>query len=102
MQKNLDVVTPMYNLIEYSNNYSKTSGSLYQFCSDEPNNDTKESESFKFKSKFLDNTNNAGIINTKIAVPLKLKCLKCAEMLLINCKINVILTWSANCVISKG
>ena len=28
----IDIVMPMYNLIEYSNNYSKTSGSLWQYC----------------------------------------------------------------------
>ena len=60
----------MYNVIEYSNNYSKISGSLYQFCRDEPNNIITNSDSFKFKSKFLDNTNNAGIINAEIDVPL--------------------------------
>ena len=42
----------MYNLIEDSDNYSKTSGSLYQFYRDDPNDDIAESESFKFKSKF--------------------------------------------------
>ena len=30
--KDIDIVTPMYNLIEYSDNYSKTSGSLWQYC----------------------------------------------------------------------
>ena len=63
--KDLDLVRPMYNLIEYSDNYSKTSGSLFQFCRDEPNSVVTESESFKFKSKFLDNTSNEGIINAK-------------------------------------
>ena len=38
----------MYNLIEYNDKYSKTSGSLYQFCRDEVNNVITESESFKF------------------------------------------------------
>ena len=33
--KDIDVVMPMYDLIEYSNNYSKTSGSLWQYCRDE-------------------------------------------------------------------
>ena len=33
--ENIDVVMPMYNLIEYSNNYSKTSESLWQYCKDE-------------------------------------------------------------------
>ena len=34
--KDLDIVRPMYNLIEYSDNYSKTSGSLWQHCKDIP------------------------------------------------------------------
>ena len=62
---------PMYNLIEYSDNYSKITGSLWQYCRDEPNENITDCESFKFKSKFLDNTNDAGTINTKIAVSLK-------------------------------
>ena len=62
--KDWDAVMPMYNLIEYSNEYSKTTVSLHQFCRSEPNDDIRESESFK--SKFLDNTNNVGIKNAKI------------------------------------
>ena len=53
----------MYNLIEYSDDYSKTFGGLHQFCRDERNDNKADSESFKVKSKFLDNTNNASIIN---------------------------------------
>ena len=34
--KGIDVIMPMYNLIEYSNNYSKKSGSLSQYYRDEP------------------------------------------------------------------
>ena len=48
----------MYNLIECINNYSKISGNSYQLCRDEP-------ESIKFKSKLLDNTNNASVIDAK-------------------------------------
>ena len=59
----MDVVLPMYNLIEYSNKHSKTTESLHQFCRSEPNDDIRESESFK--SKFIDNTNNVGIKNAK-------------------------------------
>ena len=51
--KDLDVVTPMYNLIECSNNYVITSRCLYQFCRDEPKDPTTNCESFKFKSRFL-------------------------------------------------
>ena len=102
--KDLDVVTPMYNLIEYSGNYSKASGSLWKYCRDEPNNFITEPESFKFKSKFLDNTNNAGIIDAKIAVPLKYfsNFWRTPEIPLINREINLITTWSSNCVISEG
>ena len=55
---NLDIIMPMYNLIEYSNNYSDTSGSLWQFKRDEKsinngvpvNVNTTNSTSFKYKS----------------------------------------------------
>ena len=40
--KNLDVVIPMYNLIEYSDNYSKPSGSLWEYYRDEPNPNLKK------------------------------------------------------------
>ena len=66
--KDVDVVILMKNLIEYSDNYSKTSRSLWKYCRDEPDNNMADSKSFKFKSKFLDNTNNEGIINAKVAV----------------------------------
>ena len=70
--KDLDVFMLIYNLSKYSDNCSRTSGSLYQFYRDEPNDDNiTESEWFKFKLKLLDNTNNAGIINAKIVAPLK-------------------------------
>ena len=46
--KDIDVVMPMYNLIEYSDNYSKTSGSLWQYYKDDPNNNITWSESFKY------------------------------------------------------
>ena len=35
--KDIDIIMPMYNLIENNNNYSKTSGSLWQYCKDIPN-----------------------------------------------------------------
>ena len=55
--KEPDVEMLMYNLIEYSDNYSKASKSLYQFCRHKPHAPLTDSESIKFKSKFL-NTNN--------------------------------------------
>ena len=46
--KDINIVMPMYNFIEYSDNYVKTSGSLWQYYRDEPNNNLPNSESFKF------------------------------------------------------
>ena len=63
---------PIYYLIEYSDNYSKTSGCLWQYYKDEPNNNLVNSESFKSKVKITGKTPAAG--NTKdveIIVPLK-------------------------------
>ena len=70
--QDIDIVTPMYTLTEYSDNYSKTSGSLWQYYKDEPNNNIMESESFKSKIKITGKTPAA--VNTKdveIIVPLK-------------------------------
>ena len=47
----IDIVMPIYNLIEYSDNYSKTSGSLWQYYKDDPNDNIANSESFKSKEK---------------------------------------------------
>ena len=70
--KDLDVVMLMYNLIEYRDNYSKTSGSLWQCYRDETNNNITESESFKSKIKTTGKTTNDGNTkNVQIAVPLK-------------------------------
>ena len=49
--QDIDIVMPMYNLIEYIENYSKTSGSLWQYYKDDPNNNMTDSESFKLKVK---------------------------------------------------
>ena len=93
---------PMYNLIEYSDNYSKTSGSLWQYYKDDPNDNITQSESFKSKIKITGKTPAAG--NTKdveIIVPLKYlsNFWRTLEMPLINCEINLILTWSNRCFI---
>ena len=54
--KDIDIVMPLYNLIEYSDNYSKTSGSLWQYHKDDPNNNLTNSESFKHKVKITGKT----------------------------------------------
>ena len=67
--KYIDVLMPMYNLIEYSDNYSKTSGSLWQYCRDKPSKQLVNSKSFKSEIKIIGNTPAAG---NKIALPLTL------------------------------
>ena len=47
---------PMYNLTEYRDNYSKTSGGLWQCYKDDPNNNLADSGSFKYKIKITENT----------------------------------------------
>ena len=97
--KDLDVVMPIYNLIEYGDNYSKGSGSFYQFCRDEIEDIIADSESFKSKSRFFNNINN-GIIDAEIAVPLKYLS-KFWRTPLINSEINLTQTWSEKCDISE-
>ena len=112
--KDIDIVMPMYNLIEYSDNYSKTSGSLWQYCKDIPavNNDgnivdfngANATDSFNFKTKIISETVNSGRINIEIMVPLKYlsNFWRTLEMPLINCEVNLILTWSSTCVITNS
>ena len=103
----INIAMPMYNLIEYSNNNSGTSGSLWLFKRDEiedfdltldddhiPNN----SSSFKYKSSFITNRNGV-----KIAVPLKYlsNFWISLEMPLISCKVEFSLTWNENCILSS-
>ena len=62
----------MYNLIEYSDNYSKTSGTLWQYYRDERNNNLTGSESLIFKIKIIGDTpNDLDKKNVEIIVPLK-------------------------------
>ena len=54
--KDMDIVMPMYNLIEYSDNYSKTFDILWQYYRNEPNDNLTDSESFKSKLKITGST----------------------------------------------
>ena len=102
---------PMYNLIEYSDNYAKTTGSLWQYCKDIPardnNNEITEftagntTDSFNFKAKITGQTGDDGTKDVEIIVPLKYlsNFWRTLEMPLINCEVNVILTWSSTCVL---
>ena len=96
---------PMYNLTDYSGNYSKASGSLRQYYGVEPNDNITEYESFKSKIKIAENTpDNGNTKNVEVAVPLKYlsNFWRTLEMPLINCEIYLILTWSENFVISSA
>ena len=100
-----DIVMPMYNLIEYSDDYSKTSGNLWQYYKDDPNNNIAGSESFKFKAKIKEKTpDDANTKNVKIILPLKYlsNFWRTLEMPLINCEINLILTWPKDCFITNS
>ena len=103
--KYLDVVMQMYNLIEYSDNFSKTSESLRQYYRDNPNDNITQSESFQFKLKIIRKTPATGNTkDVKIAVPLKYlsNFWRTLEMLFINYEISLVLTWFKNCVIPSG
>ena len=95
----------MYNLIEYSDNYSKTSGSLWNYYRDEPNANLLDSESVESKIKITGKTPAAG--NEKDAeIMVLLKYLsnfwRTLVIPLINCEVNLILTWSSACVITNS
>ena len=114
--ENLDIVMPMYNLIEYSDNYQDSSATLYQYKRDEPpdnnvNLTADNSTSFKYKVNLLGNIDAAnpdnahvGRLNVKIVVPLKYlsNFFRSLEMPLINCKIKLNLTWKKECVLSAA
>ena len=104
--KDINIVIPMYNLIEYSDNYSKTSGSLRQYCKDisavDNNNaivnfaQSNLTDLFNFKVKMTSQTGDNGTEIVEIMGPLKYisNFWRTLEMPLINCEINLILTWS--------
>ena len=106
----INITMPMYHLIEYSDNYSYTSGSLWDFKRDEivdnanvTNDDN--APSFKYKASLIGNTENNGTKNgVKIAVPLKYlsNFWRSLEMPLINCKVELSLKWIENCVLTTA
>ena len=88
---------PMYNLIEYSDNYSQTSGSLWQYCKEIP-----VIPMLLIQTDNSGQTDNNGRINN-VEIMVSLKCLsnfcRTLKMSLINCEVDLILNWSADCVI---
>ena len=120
----LDIVMPMYNLLEYSKNYRKTIGSLYNYYRDELTNDGNDnfanrnvvnSEAFKYKNKITSNTYNAdagaqgydinknGTQKKELAIPLKYlgNFWRALNIPLISCEVFLELKWNKNCVITS-
>ena len=109
--KDIDIIMPLYNLLEYSSAYEKTSGSLWQYCKDIPavdnNNaivnftDNNLTDSFNFKVKMAGQTGDDGTKNVETMVPLAYLSVlwRSLELPFINCEVNLILARSATCVI---
>ena len=109
----LDITMPMYNFIEYSDNYQDSSATLYQYKRDEPPEanavadlTVNNSSSFKYKVSLLGNPvfdRNITKRSVKVVVPLKYlsNFFRSLEMPLINCKIKLNLSWKKECVLSN-
>ena len=120
----LDIVMPMYNLLKYSKNYRKTTGSLYNYYRDELTNDSNDnfanrnvvnSEAFKYKNKITGNiynldagaqgydVNKNGMEEAELAIPLKYlgNIWRALNIPLISCKVFLELKWNKNCVITS-
>ena len=106
--EDLDIVMPMYNLLECSDNYQDSTGSLYQFKRDEPPDDNanvgNNTSSLVYKSKFISGTDDNNVNNVKLVVSLKYvnTFFRSLEMLIVNCKIDLELTWHEDCIISSA
>ena len=110
---------PMYNLLEYSKNYRKTSGSLFNYYRDEPNSEEnggtnfslQDSASFDYKADTMPkvpvydvdaaNPNNEVNLEVEISIPLKYlgNFWRSLDMPLIDCEITLILSWYKDCVL---
>ena len=110
--EDLDVVMPMYNLLEYSKNYRKTTGSLWNYYRDESNSGINNNithsilnlESFTYRANFMENGvthNNLTKNDVRIVVSLKYlsNFWRSLNIPLINCEVELILTWFKNCVL---
>ena len=117
MQINL---MPMYNLLEYSDNYSVTSGRLWNYYRDEVNDDSNEDNAadikisnkktltgkyFEYKAKSIGSmpNNNNNILDAEVVVPLKhfSNVWRSLDLPSINCKIELNLSWSKECIMSE-
>ena len=105
--EDLDILMPMYNLLEYSDNHQESTGSLYQIKRDEPPDDNanvgNNTTSLVYKSKLISVADDNNVNNIKLGVPLKYASnfFRSLEMPLVNCKIDLELTWHKDCMISS-
>ena len=121
----LDIVMSMYNLLEYSKNYRKTIGSLYNYYRDELSDDADDnnfdnikvvnSNTFKYKNKIIGNTYNVnagaqgydvnknGTQEVELAIPFKYlgNFRRALNIPLISCEVSLELKWDKNCVITS-
>ena len=121
----LDIVMSMYNLLEYSKNYRKTIGSLYNYYRDELSDDADDnnfdnikvvnSNTFKYKNKITGNTYNVdagaqsydvnknGMQEVELVIPLKYlgKFWRALNIPLISCEVSLELKWDKNCIITS-
>ena len=118
----LDIVMSMYNLLEYSKNYRKTIGSLYDYYRDDDADDNNfdnikviNSNTFKYKNKITGNTYNVnagaqgydvkknGTQEVQLAIPLKYlgNFWRALNIKLISCEVSLELKWDKNCVITS-
>ena len=118
--QDLDIANPMYNLLYYSKNFRKATGSFWNYYPDKPNSSTfvvnnertkiyypiRNSESFSYKTKLIDNLpagDDPEIEDIKIIIPLKSlsNFIFSLTFLMINTEIELILKWSQNCVLTE-
>ena len=116
--EDLDIVMPMYNLLEYSDKYSRTSGSLRNYCKDKvkdsanEDNDAnnfiinsskiKTSKSFEYKTKLIGSTpNNDYRLHTAVVVSLRYlsNFWKSIDSPSVNSEKELDVSWSRSCVI---
>ena len=112
-EEDLDIVMPMYNLIEYCKNYRKTTESLWNYYRYEPNSGTegninhsvKDSKSFNYKISITGTLEGNSVEKDDVEIVVPLKYLsnfwKTVDITLINCDVSLTLTWSENFVITS-
>ena len=112
--EDLDIVMPMYNLLECSKNYRKTTGSFFNYYRNEPNSSAvgninysiKDSKSFDYKTSITRNLEGKNVEKDDVGIVVPLKYLsnfwRTPDIpLLINCEVFLTLSWSENCVITR-